>query len=897
MMASRHYSLARTILRRPAPFGLRTVCLTNFVVSTTARLGRDTSFVGITRRFTSSSLRLSEVPEVPQEHNPPSDIPLHVIPAPSSQSLIDSLSAALAAQPLDLHTRLGLLRVLHREGQYAKLVKDYEALALRGDGLGEDILFHKEAGEMYDSALKQLGMETKRAEAKARREVLGIERAEGAQRVPDQVRLMGSISEEAAAVSAASIPQPLHIFRPQTPISPPPGIDTQRYLSDIFTQIQRSADPVRRRLLGRATPRTRRDLLTKFVPPEARLKLTSRAGVVDDPGAQHPWLHDDIGVAVRSTNDLTTRLQRVLDLNLSSSALQSQSYPRLVKWYEVEGGLDQLLGAQEGWHAEEESAVVTSYLAHLANKFLGDPANFTSADVASPSTGGDNERVQPAHWSRVPGSPDLLLEKEGENVALLQWVDPVYGDEDCDDLTPRFGLIRSPDHELFVNRLCNGHGTRLRAHGITRNPLLTKLWASMHHHRTRLGILHDGTSSMIVRLASPFCLEVSKVIDRHSMDGFPPPAGHLPHPHVHSWTTSPAKDLIPEVNVLSAMVAMGMDTSRLATKGLKSAEDMFLGVAHYSCDDTDNMRALIKVDVRRDDRPDVDDDDISSRPLFPDRVITKNLSQLSFQRVPETRRGPLAPHISLVKPIGSGRTWDAYEGIMSNTNVQRKGGQKATLTVAGDMIHPSRPLDPSSQTRVAIKLTEIEWFDRARDELARHRGRSWTTREAKLAVLNEARIYQDDLASLQGFALPKFYGLWKAKVAGKEYYAIVLELVGRPVVDSPFGRWDQVTDDERIAIFKAYSAIHRKGICHADVELRHLRYPLPPPAGDDSASTSPSSTREDALRLRVIDFEGSVRILSWHSDYRKQYIDSEKKRLARDLGAEEDVWDAYKSVY
>ncbi|BEJ01269.1 hypothetical protein CcaverHIS631_0511260 [Cutaneotrichosporon cavernicola] len=124
-----------------------------------------------------------------------------------------------------------------------------------------------------------------------------------------------------------------------------------------------------------------------------------------------------------------------------------------------------------------------------------------------------------------------------------------------------------------------------------------------------------------------------------------------------------------------------------------------------------------------------------------------------------------------------------------------------------------------------------------------------TTKEAEAAAnmraaLFEAEMYAGPLRSLQGTAVPRYYGVYSgADDKGRRLYALVLERVGRAIHrkhDGGKGTWDDLIPQQRRAVAQLYTKVHGAGVVHGDLELRHIRREL----GDGGG-------------LRLIDFEGA----------------------------------------
>ncbi|KAL1714617.1 hypothetical protein EV715DRAFT_257261 [Schizophyllum commune] len=91
----------------------------------------------------------------------------------------------------------------------------------------------------------------------------------------------------------------------------------------------------------------------------------------------------------------------------------------------------------------------------------------------------------------------------------------------------------------------------------------------------------------------------------------------------------------------------------------------------------------------------------------------------------------------------------------------------------------------------------------------------------------EALLYQDQLAKLQGVAVPKHYGVWIGRTSWDTTVACtIMEWGGKPyseeLVDPKLGK-----PERSVKIMEALKALHDAGICHndlIDLEIRHILY-------------------------------------------------------------------------
>ncbi|BEI85662.1 hypothetical protein CcaverHIS002_0510630 [Cutaneotrichosporon cavernicola] len=191
--------------------------------------------------------------------------------------------------------------------------------------------------------------------------------------------------------------------------------------------------------------------------------------------------------------------------------------------------------------------------------------------------------------------------------------------------------------------------------------------------------------------------------------------------------------------------------------------------------------------------------------------------------------------------LGAGRTWTVYGA---------SAGQPRGMSSFGQ--DPSAPGEPTMERRsLVVKLfsPDIGKFPRARARSSSSSSTSPTTKEAEAAAnmraaLFEAEMYAGPLRSLQGTAVPRYYGVYSgADDKGRRLYALVLERVGRAIHrkhDGGKGTWDDLIPQQRRAVAQLYTKVHGAGVVHGDLELRHIRREL----GDGGG-------------LRLIDFEGA----------------------------------------
>ncbi|BEJ10635.1 hypothetical protein CspHIS471_0100570 [Cutaneotrichosporon sp. HIS471] len=238
--------------------------------------------------------------------------------------------------------------------------------------------------------------------------------------------------------------------------------------------------------------------------------------------------------------------------------------------------------------------------------------------------------------------------------------------------------------------------------------------------------------------------------------------------------------------------------------------------------------------------------------------------------------------------LGAGRTWTVYGA---------SAGQPRGMTSFGQ--DPSAPGEPTMERRsvdepafrsprtttstststssfpqLVVKLfsPHIGKFPRARASSSS--STSPTTKEAEAAAnmraaLFEVEMYAGPLRSLQGTAVPRYYGVYSgADDKGRWLYALVLERVGRAIHrrhDGGKGTWDDLIPQQRRAVAQLYAKVHGAGVVHGDLELRHIRREL----GDGGG-------------LRLIDFEGAR--------FKPDSVEKERIELDECIGPEWRRW-------
>ncbi|WVQ81900.1 hypothetical protein IAT38_004027 [Cryptococcus sp. DSM 104549] len=295
-----------------------------------------------------------------------------------------------------------------------------------------------------------------------------------------------------------------------------------------------------------------------------------------------------------------------------------------------------------------------------------------------------------------------------------------------------------------------------------------------------------------------------------------------------------------------------------------------------------------------------------------DRTSIDDLIDLSFTPVIASKGAKwraLKPLVKIINPerIGSGRVWDVFEGLMTvRSKVQTGEEEIPTLDVEKWFESPPEQLIPGTHLRVAIKLTEIEWHHKHAGSNTQDDGVATTRHFAESAVLNEGRKYENELEELQGVIVPRFYGLWRAKTRdGKLYYAMVLELMGESVEkerDCHQVRED-LSDDDRVDIIKAYALLHHGGVCHNATkgDIHHLRaHKIRYPLTTDPSGTSPQPG--GASKIRLISFDQTL----WAQEPNSagslspstaSLMSSERRTVSDGLKVEENVWDAYEEPH
>ncbi|BEI93490.1 uncharacterized protein CcaverHIS019_0511180 [Cutaneotrichosporon cavernicola] len=217
--------------------------------------------------------------------------------------------------------------------------------------------------------------------------------------------------------------------------------------------------------------------------------------------------------------------------------------------------------------------------------------------------------------------------------------------------------------------------------------------------------------------------------------------------------------------------------------------------------------------------------------------------------------------------LGAGRTWTVYgasagqpRGMSSfgqdpsapgEPTMERRSVDEPAFRSPRTNTSTSTSTSTSSFPQLVVKLfsPDIGKFPRARARSSSSSSTSPTTKEAEAAAnmraaLFEAEMYAGPLRSLQGTAVPRYYGVYSgADDKGRRLYALVLERVGRAIHrkhDGGKGTWDDLIPQQRRAVAQLYTKVHGAGVVHGDLELRHIRREL----GDGGG-------------LRLIDFEGA----------------------------------------
>lgn len=142
------------------------------------------------------------------------------------------------------------------------------------------------------------------------------------------------------------------------------------------------------------------------------------------------------------------------------------------------------------------------------------------------------------------------------------------------------------------------------------------------------------------------------------------------------------------------------------------------------------------------------------------------------------------------------------------------------------------------------------------------------------AALFEAEMYAGPLRSLQGTAVPRYFGVYSgADDEGRWLYALVLERVGRAIHrrrDGTKGSWEALLPQQRRAVAALYAKVHAAGVVHGDIELRHVRTEVDSKGGRGG--------------LRLIDFEGA------REANKVGMLEKERRQLDKCIGVEWRGW-------
>ncbi|KAJ3556367.1 hypothetical protein NM688_g2067 [Phlebia brevispora] len=106
--------------------------------------------------------------------------------------------------------------------------------------------------------------------------------------------------------------------------------------------------------------------------------------------------------------------------------------------------------------------------------------------------------------------------------------------------------------------------------------------------------------------------------------------------------------------------------------------------------------------------------------------------------------------------------------------------------------------------------------------------------QVKRRFQREAKMYQTKLRDLQGYCIPRFYGLYSGQVVGNNSMCMILEDCGESV-----GTYDTISMEWCIMAVRILMAIHKRGVQHNDFHPRNLII----------------DNFEKPTRLVVVDFE------------------------------------------
>ncbi|WVQ85697.1 hypothetical protein IAT38_007863 [Cryptococcus sp. DSM 104549] len=218
-----------------------------------------------------------------------------------------------------------------------------------------------------------------------------------------------------------------------------------------------------------------------------------------------------------------------------------------------------------------------------------------------------------------------------------------------------------------------------------------------------------------------------------------------------------------------------------------------------------------------------------------------------------------------------GRLWEVFEVLPSSTS----------LPPPTHLPPPTRrkPSASSVPTRMLAKLASPHVFP------CGPRYYTYSEQEARDAIARERRV-MSLLGELQGTVIPTDFGLWGGVLrtggcgVAREVWMMLVEDCGESV------ELDNLTAKEKTTIVRHYKAIHRAGILHRDVELRHwLRHP--------------------SGGIRIIDFDSAKVINEINADdwdlslceeeaesieeYRAMLVDEEMRSVRRMLGMKRGI--------
>ncbi|KAI9633210.1 uncharacterized protein MKK02DRAFT_39190 [Dioszegia hungarica] len=166
-------------------------------------------------------------------------------------------------------------------------------------------------------------------------------------------------------------------------------------------------------------------------------------------------------------------------------------------------------------------------------------------------------------------------------------------------------------------------------------------------------------------------------------------------------------------------------------------------------------------------------------------------------------------------------------------------------------------------------------------------------------ILNEAKLYSENLQSIAGTAVPRYYGLWSTEVEEGTVWMMVLQLLSQP-------RPEDVELDMRVAdlrystrrgICSAYTELHRANVVSRDIDIPHLLTRYDPYAAMRftmnmlSRGSAAAIQPQGPPKFFIIDFDQAIDLAGMPEEERRKAIDDERAALGRKYGTWDQTWE------